>query len=78
MYKFWLDLLERSAKTAIQVFLSVSGLGAVGIFHLAWAYIGETTLTAFVLSILTSLISGGITAGVQSKASASLVNKENA
>jgi len=67
--KFWKDLVERSLKTAGQVFIATSGLGQVGVFHLAWSHIGEVTLTSFVLSILTSLIS----AGVNPTASASLV-----
>lgn len=57
---FWKDLFERAGKTALQAFLASSGLGAIGVFHLPWEHIGEITLTAFVLSIITSLLSSGV------------------
>lgn len=57
--KFWEDLGERAASTAVQSALAVIGVdGVVDAFALDWPSIGKIALGAAVLSTLKSLAAG--------------------
>jgi hypothetical protein len=72
---FWGPALERAIKSALQAFVTLASIG--GVFDLAtitWAATGWGTLSMFVLSLVTSLLS----AGAGPTGSPSLVTDPNA
>jgi|JI10StandDraft_1071094.scaffolds.fasta_scaffold173407_2 hypothetical protein len=70
---FWLDALERSGKTVAQVLLTTITLAGVDVLGINWGQTVVTSLTAGVVSILTSIVSSGI----NKDSSASLVVKSS-
>lgn len=68
---FWLDALERSGKTVAQVLLTTITLAGVDVLGINWVQTIVTSITAGVVSILTSIVSSGIS----KDSSASLVVK---
>ena len=57
--QFWLDLLDRAFKTAIQFLLTaLVGKEAIGILDVPWGHLANAGLLMVLISVLTSLASG--------------------
>ena len=53
--RFWIAAAERAVKTFAQTLVALIGTGAVGIMDLDWAQMIGVSLTATLLSVLTSI-----------------------
>jgi hypothetical protein len=56
---FWLDALERAIKTAAQTAVAMIGAAQVNVLDLPAAAIAGVSLTAAIVSVLTSVASAG-------------------
>lgn len=54
--KFWAAALERAVRTFAQVLLTLIGTDAVDITDLEWKHMLAVAATAFVVSLLTSIV----------------------
>lgn len=54
---FWKQALERATKSAVQAVLGLGILDGANVLHFDWKLAGATALGAFVVSVLTSLVS---------------------
>jgi Putative lactococcus lactis phage r1t holin len=60
MKTYWLKVLDRSVRTVAQSALSLIGADQVGWLSLDWAAIGKISAVAGLLSVLMSMMTGGI------------------
>ncbi|GAA1051343.1 MULTISPECIES: holin [Bacillati] len=63
---FWAAAFERAVKTVAQAAIALIGTGSVGFTDLNWWQIASVSGVAGIVSILTSLASGGFTDGTPS------------
>lgn len=61
---FWLDAVERAAKTFAQVLVAVFTISGVTVLNADWGTALATAGTAVLVSFLTSLLSAGKAAAV--------------
>lgn len=57
---YWLDLAERAIKTLAQTLVATLSVGATGLLDVDWQQAASIAGLSAVLSILTSIASGGI------------------
>ena len=57
---FWADAIERAIKTAAQAAIAIAGTDLAGILEVDWVQLVSAAGLAAVLSLLTSVSSGGI------------------
>lgn len=57
---FWKAAAERAVKTVAQAAIAVIGVDMVSVIDLDWPYIAGVSVTAGVVSLLTSVASNGV------------------
>lgn len=60
---FWKQTAERAVKTFGQAALSALGVNALGLVEVPWLQVLDIAALAGVISVLTSVVSGGVNTG---------------